>query len=70
MPNLTLYCHRCQIVLALLLLQLNFNVRGMWVHHIDIFNLKRENIQHRILRCNTSYREAISTEEQLVITLL
>ena len=94
-------CRRWRIAVALLLLQLNFNVRHMWVHPIN--NLRFEKgeyfvlypdlrkyedkffnwycmstkkfdyllkmIQRRILRRNTSYREAISTEEQLVITL-
>ena len=92
---------RWQIAVALLLLQLNFNVRHMWVHPIN--NLRFEKgeyfvlypdlrkyedkffnwycmsmkkidyllkmIQQRILRRNANYREAISTEEQLIITL-
>ena len=92
---------RRRFTVALLLLQLNFNVRRMWVHPIN--NLRFEKgeyfilypdlrkyedkffnwycmsmkkfdyllkmIQRRIFRRNTNYREAISTEEQLVITL-
>ena len=87
-------CRRRQFAVALLLLQLNFNVKRMWVHPIN--NLRFEKgeyfvlypdlrkyedkffkkfdyllkmIQRRILRRNTNYREAISTEEQLIITL-
>ena len=101
MPNLMTQCHRRRFAVALLLLQLNFNVRRMWVHPINnlrfekgeyfvlypdlhkyedkFFNWYRMStkkfdyllkmIQRRILRRNTNYREAISTEEQLVITL-
>ena len=95
MPNFMIQCRRRRIAVALLLLQLNFNVRHMWVHRIK--NLKFEKgeyfilypdlrkyedkffnwyrmsmkksdyllkmIQQRILRHNTNYREAISTEE-------
>ena len=35
MPNLALQGHRWRIAVALLLLQLNFNVRRMWVHPIN-----------------------------------
>ena len=101
MPNLMTQCRRWRFAVALLLLQLNFNVRHMWVHPINnlrfekgeyfvlypdlrkyedkFFNWYRMStkkfdyllkmIQRRILRRNTNYREAISTEEQLVITL-
>ena len=95
-------CRRQRFAVAMLLLQLNFNVRRMWVHPIN--NLRFEKgeyfvlypdlckyedkffnwyhmstkkfdyllkmIQRRIFRRNTNYREAISTEEQLVITLM
>ena len=101
MPNLMIQRHRRQFAVALLLLQLNFNVRRMWVHPINnlrfekgeyfvlypdlrkyedkFFNWYRMStkkfdyllkmIQRRIFRRNTNYREAISTEEQLMITL-
>ena len=101
MPNLMIQHRRWRFAVALLLLQLNFNVRRMWVHPINnlrfekgeyfilypdlrkyedkFFNWYRMSmkkfdyllkmIQRRIFRHNTNYREAISTEEQLVITL-
>ena len=101
MPNLMTQCRRWQFAVALLLLQLNFNVRHMWVHPINIlrfekgeyfilypdlrkyedkfFNWYRMStkkfdyllklIQQRIFRWNTNYRESISNEEQLIITL-
>ena len=94
-------CRRRRFAVALLLLQLNFNVRRMWVHPINnlrfekgeyfalypdlrkyedkFFNWYRMStkkfdyllklIQRRIFRWNTNYRESISTEEQLIITL-
>ena len=101
MPNFMIQRRRRQFAIALLLLQLNFNVRRMWVHPINnlrfekgeyfvlyadlrkyedkFFNWYRMStkkfdyllklIQRRIFRQNTNYRESISTEEQLVITL-
>ena len=92
---------RWRFAVALLLLQLNFNVRHMWVHPINnlrfekgeyfilypdlrkfedkFFNWYRMSmkkfdyllklIQRRIFRWNTNYRESVSTEEQLIITL-
>ena len=89
------------MAVALLLLQLNFNVRRMWIHPINnlrfekgeyfvlypdlrwyedkFFNWYRMStnrfdcllkvIQHRISKQNTNYRESISAEEQLIITI-
>ena len=89
------------MAVALLLLQLNFNVRRMWIHPINnlrfekgeyfvlypdlrryedkFFNWYRMStnrfdyllkvIQRRISKQNTNYRESISAEEQLVITI-
>ena len=102
MLNFMIQRRRRRFVVALLLLQLNFNVRRMWVHPINnlryekgeyfvlyadlrkyedkFFNWYRMStkkfdyllklIQRRIFRRNTNYRESISTEEQLVITLM
>ena len=47
MPNLALQQHRWRIAVALLLLQLNFNVRHMWVHPIN--NLRFEKGEYFIL---------------------
>ena len=101
MLNFMIQHRRWRFAVALLLLQLNFNVRRMWVHPINnlrfekgeyfvlyadlrkyedkFFNWYRMStkkfdyllklIQRRIFRRNTNYRESISTEEQLVITL-
>ena len=101
MPNLTIQRRRRRIAVALLLLQLNYSMRRMWVHPINnlrfekgeyfvlypdlrkyedkFFNWFRMSIkkfdyvlkmiQRRILKRNTNYREAISAEEQLVITI-
>ena len=92
---------RRRIAIALMLLQLNFNVRRMWIHPINnlrfekgeyfvlypdlrwyedkFFNWFRMStkkfdyllkvVQRRISKQNTNYRESISAEEQLVITL-
>ena len=101
MPNLAIQRRRRQIGFALLLLQLNFTVRRLWVHPINNlrfekgeyfvlypdlrkyedrffnwfrmstkkFNYLLKLIQRRIYRQNANYREAICTEEQLVIML-
>ena len=47
MPNLALQWCRQQIAIALLLLQLNFNVTCMWVHPIN--NLRFEKGEYFIL---------------------
>ena len=47
MPNLALQQCRRQIAVALLLLQLNFNVRCMWVHPIN--NLRFEKGEYFVL---------------------
>ena len=101
MPNLLIQRRRRHFAVAMLLLQLNFNIRRMWVHPINnlrfekgeyfvlypdlrryeekFFNWYRMSIKkfeyllklvkQRILRRNTNYREAISAEEQLVLTI-
>ena len=50
-------CHRQQLAVALLLLQLNFNVRHMWVHPIN--NLRFEKGEYFVL-----YRDLCSFEDK------
>ena len=47
MPNLMIQCRRWRIAVALLLLQLNFNVRRMWVHPFN--NLRFEKGEYFVL---------------------
>ena len=101
MPNLLIQRRRRRFAVAMLLLQLNFNIRRMWVHPINNFRFEKGEyfvlypdlrryeekffnwyrmsiknfeyllklVKQRILRRNTNYREAISAEEQLVLTI-
>ena len=47
MPNLTIQWRRHQIAVALLLLQLNYSLRRMWVHPIN--NLRFEKGEYFVL---------------------
>ena len=47
MPNFMIQCRRQRFAVALLLLQLNFNVRHMWVHPIN--NLRFEKGEYFVL---------------------
>ena len=47
MPNLTIQQHRRRIAVALLLLQLNYSLRRMWVHPIN--NLRFEKGEYFVL---------------------
>ena len=57
MPNLMIQCRRRRLAVALLLLQLNFNVRRMWVHPIN--NLRFKKGEYFVL-----YRDLHSFEEK------
>ena len=60
MLNFMIQCHRWQIAIALLLLQLNFNVRHMWVHPIN--NLRFEKGEYFVLYPDLhKYEESSST---------
>ena len=58
MPNLMIQCRRWRLAVALLLLQLNFNVRHRWVHPI-INNLRFEKGEYFVL-----YRDLHSFEDK------